>query len=166
MFQKSTPSSEYEPPRARVHRADKVKTPTIPTAESCKFCDDAKNSSCIISGNVFKCTGENADNISIYAFIDNDSLIISANNMTLKATINFCPMCGKELSNCKDEYNEEHDDDDDECESKCGHDCENANEIEYECECEHDCENECNYNELEDLLYAQALRHLLKVKQL
>ena len=153
----------------------------ITTAESCKFCSDSEDVSYIISGYVAKGSENREDNISVSAFIHEDLIIISANHMTLKATINFCPMCGRKFPNSKDEYDEEYDDDDDdECESKCGHDCENANECEYECEnaneiecececeyeCECDCENECDYNELKDLLYAQALRHMLNLKQL
>ena len=64
--------------------------------EQCKHCLGPEHeASFFVSGYV---ATDRIDNINMSAFLHWDTLIFSANFMTLEATINFCPMCGRKLT--------------------------------------------------------------------
>ena len=64
----------------------------------CKYCETSSDDGmCFIaSGYVAE---DRKDNIHISAFLHRDIMIFSANFLTIEAKINFCPMCGRQLSN-------------------------------------------------------------------
>ena len=64
------------------------------TLQNCKACTESDEVYYIVSGYVCE---DRKDNIRIAAFLHRDTMIFSANYITLEATINFCPMCGKRL---------------------------------------------------------------------
>jgi len=74
-------------------------TPSEPmgtTSEHCKYCDASDEvTSFIVSGYVVE---DRKDNINMSAFLHGDTMIFSANFLTMEASINFCPMCGRKLA--------------------------------------------------------------------
>ena len=67
----------------------------VSTAERCKYCEaPADDTTLIVSGYLVE---DRKDNIHVSAFLHGDTMIFSANFLTLEAPINFCPMCGRNL---------------------------------------------------------------------
>ena len=83
----SAPEPKYMPPIPPGHKVSK--------AERCKYCEASDDDTCyIVSGYVAE---DRKDNIHMSAFLHRDTMIFSANYLTLDAPINFCPMCGRDL---------------------------------------------------------------------
>ena len=93
----ANPSPNPAPPEGK--NKPKPPTPSEPigtTAERCRYCDASDEAtSFIVSGYVVE---DRKDNINMSAFLHGDTMIFSANFLTLEASINFCPMCGRKLS--------------------------------------------------------------------
>ena len=88
----SAPEPKFIPPMPNIN-------PFIHN-ESCKYCDVSNEETAfIVSGYVCE---DRKDNISVSAFIHRDTMIFSANFITLETTINFCPMCGRKLTSASD----------------------------------------------------------------
>ena len=84
----SAPEPKYIPPMPS--------EPIDTIVEQCKYCDaSVEVTNFIVSGYVVK---ERKDNINMSAFLHGDTIIFSANFLTLEASINFCPMCGRKLA--------------------------------------------------------------------
>ena len=83
----SAPEPKYIPPMPPESKT---------TTEQCKYCDaSVEVTSFIVSGYVAE---DRKDNITMSAFLHGNTMIFSANFLTLEASINFCPMCGKKLT--------------------------------------------------------------------
>ena len=83
----SAPERKYVPPMPPEHKTS--------ITERCKYCEAPDDDvSFIVSGYIAE---DRKDNIQISAFLHRDTMIFSANYLTLAAEINFCPMCGRNL---------------------------------------------------------------------
>ena len=87
MFKDPAPDPKYMPPMP--HELN------VSTAERCKYCEAPdEDVSFIVSGYIAE---DRKDNIRVSAFLHKDTIIFSANYLTLEAPINFCPICGRNL---------------------------------------------------------------------
>ena len=87
MYRDQATEPKYMPPMPPDHK--------VTTAERCKYCEAPDEEvSFIVSGYVAE---DRKDNIRVSAFLHRDTIIFSANFLTLEAPINFCPMCGRNL---------------------------------------------------------------------
>ena len=84
------------PPPPKKHKHPAPPESSAAFAEGCRACIESEGIiGHIASGYVCE---DRKDNIRMSAFLHRDKMIFSANYMTLEATINFCPMCGRKLA--------------------------------------------------------------------